>query len=100
LLTDFRNDWSTTMQWNDHWHNGMGSGFWLVSASMMVLFWGAVAWVVVTLVRRNPSTSSPASPGKPTPEHILHERFARGEIDAEEYEHRLATLRAASRADT
>ncbi|MFI0716705.1 SHOCT domain-containing protein [Streptomyces inhibens] len=31
--------------------------------------------------------------GGPTPEQILAERYARGEIDEEEYQRRLATLR-------
>ncbi|MFD5433953.1 SHOCT domain-containing protein [Kitasatospora sp. NPDC127067] len=31
------------------------------------------------------------------PEQLLAERFARGEIDAEEYRHRLETLRSANR---
>lgn len=37
---------------------------------------------------------SPGAPGpRPGPEQILAERYARGEIDEEEYERRLATLR-------
>ncbi|MFJ6618920.1 SHOCT domain-containing protein [Kitasatospora sp. NPDC091335] len=35
------------------------------------------------------------APG-PAPEQLLAERFARGEIDAEEYRHRLETLRSVS----
>ncbi|MFB7123306.1 SHOCT domain-containing protein [Kitasatospora sp. NPDC056273] len=31
-----------------------------------------------------------------SPEQLLAERFARGEIDAEEYRHRLDTLRSAN----
>ena len=38
-----------------------------------------------------PPPRTPASPG--TPEQLLAERFARGEIDEEEYRHRLAVLR-------
>ncbi|MFG2907794.1 SHOCT domain-containing protein [Kitasatospora sp. NPDC048286] len=33
---------------------------------------------------------------RPAPEQLLAERFARGEIDAEEYRHRLDTLRSAN----
>jgi hypothetical protein len=30
---------------------GIGWGGWIVMAAMMVVFWGAIAWVVVTLIR-------------------------------------------------
>lgn len=62
--------------------------WWFVMPIVMVGFWLAVAWVVVTLVRR-PSAS--ASGGDA--ERILADRFAHGEIDAEEYRRRLDTLR-------
>ena len=38
----------------------------------------------------------PSAP--PAPERLLAERFARGEIDEEEYRRRLAVLRGASEA--
>ena len=37
------------MRWNDGWHDGGGP--WLIMLVMMVIFWGAVAWVIVTLIR-------------------------------------------------
>jgi putative membrane protein len=59
----------------------------------MLGFWGLVAWVVVTLVR---NTSSPGR--EPHPQHsaeeILAERFARGEIDHDEFVARRDALRA------
>ena len=60
-----------------------------------VVFWGLVIAGIVLLVgyvgRSGPSPRQP--PGMSTPEQVLAERFARGEIDEPEYTNRLATLR-------
>jgi putative membrane protein len=55
----------------------------------MVAFWALLFWVIVSLVRR--PTRSDAGSGTAT--DVLAERFARGEIDAAEYESRRAALR-------
>jgi putative membrane protein len=55
----------------------------------MLAFWGAIAWVVVTLVRRAPGPKA----DRMDAEEILAERFARGEIDEEEYRRRRDFLR-------
>lgn len=76
------------MHWDNGWQDGgVGSGWWLVMALMMLVFWGGVAWLMVTLVRNGRVRRS-------DPEEILHERFARGEIDAEEHHERIDALRA------
>jgi putative membrane protein len=73
------------------WWNGGGWG-WLVMSASMLVFWGLVIWGVVSVVGSSRGPSSGA--GRPTdPERILKERFARGEIDAEEYEQRREVLR-------
>ena len=60
----------------------------------MVLFWGLVIAAIVWLVRapgrgdREPGVLPPRA----TPEQLLAERFARGEIDETEYRGRLAAL--------
>ena len=75
---------------------GIGWGGWFAMAVMMVVFWGAVAWVVVTLIRHNAARSSLAASTVPTTsnaEQILEERFARGEIDEAEYQRRRDVLR-------
>ena len=67
----------------------------------MILFWGAVIFGIVMLVRyAGRSGQPPAAPPWPqapgsrqSPEGLLAERFARGEIDEEEYRQRLAVLR-------
>ena len=76
------------------------SWWWLVMPVTMVGFWGAVAWVVVTLVR-NDRAGGTSRPGATPPEgdaaeRILADRFARGEIDADEYRRRLDVLRGGS----
>jgi putative membrane protein len=61
----------------------------------MVLFWAVLVLAVALAVRylgQNRQTSS--LPSRPhTPEQVLAQRFARGEIDADEYRQRLDTLR-------
>lgn len=90
---------AAAMHYRVGWHDDAGPGWWLFMALMMLAFWGAVAWVVVTLVRHGgarPSVSSSTTPpaARTGPEDILHERFARGEIDVEEYHQRIDALRA------
>ena len=69
--------------------NGIGWGGWVIGSLMMVGFWILIAWVVVSLVRRRESTSSTADA-----QDILDKRFARGDIDADEYTRRRDELRA------
>ena len=77
--------------------NGWAPGQWIVMAAMMFVFWAAVIGVIVALMRR-PAVHGPA-PGPPPSaphddaERILAERFARGEIDQDEYVRRRDTLR-------
>jgi putative membrane protein len=63
----------------------------------MVLFWSllilAIAATARYLGRDRREPSSPARP--PAAEQVLAERFARGEIDTEEYRQRLDALRQA-----
>ena len=71
---------------------GVGWVGWIVMVAMMVVFWGAIAWVVVTLIRQGGSHSQPGSTGA-EPMRILDERFARGEIEEVEYQRRREVLR-------
>ena len=74
--------------------NGGGIGWvgWFAMVVMMVVFWGAIAWVVVTLIRSGGAHSRP-EPMATDPMRILDERFARGEIDEAEYQRRRDLLR-------
>ena len=81
---------------------GMGGWGYALMTISMILFWGAVIYGIVVLVRRTrrdgPQRGEPAGPIAPGPEQLLAERFARGEIDEDEYHQRLTSLRAASPA--
>jgi len=78
------------MFWTDHDVSGWG---WAVMAISMVLFWGLLIAGGVLLYRglSRPTGDLPAWP-RLSPEQLLAERFARGEIDEDEYQRRLATL--------
>ncbi|HKX76852.1 MAG TPA: SHOCT domain-containing protein [Acidimicrobiia bacterium] len=69
-----------------YWH-GMGWWGWL----MMVAFWVLVVLLVVWAVRSS-TTGGSTEPKEKDPRGILDERFARGEIDPEEYQERRAVL--------
>jgi putative membrane protein len=57
----------------------------------MVLVWWLVGLGVYALVRRLHRGDRPAAP-RPTPEQVLAERFARGDIDETEYRRRFDVL--------
>ncbi len=77
--------------------NGVsGWGYVLMTVSM-VLFWGLVIFGVVALIRnlaRPTQRLEGVASRRPSPEELLAERFAHGEIDEQEYQSRLATLRS------
>jgi putative membrane protein len=73
------------MDWGDM--SGWGWAGWLMPGLTMLIFLGALAALIVFLARR------PAHPTPDTAGRILAERFARGEIDADEYERRQEVLR-------
>jgi putative membrane protein len=61
---------------------------WLWMSLMMVFFLGAVAAIVVAIVRRPDSYAARPDDARA----ILDMRFARGEIDAEDYQQRRSVL--------
>ncbi|GAA2145509.1 SHOCT domain-containing protein [Nocardioides koreensis] len=74
-----------------------GWGGWLVMTVIMLVFWGGVIFALVAMFR---GFGSGGSWGGPTgesrnPLQILDERFARGEIDEQEYDARREALRQA-----
>jgi putative membrane protein len=62
---------------------------WGWGALMMIVFWVLAVLLVWALVR---SGSRPQGPDEPDALNVLAARFARGEIDEEEYERRRRTL--------
>jgi putative membrane protein len=82
------------MMW---WNNGMnGWGYGLMTVSSLV--WVALLVVAVVFLIRYLGGGVQRSQGpglNQAPEQILAARYARGEIDEEEYHRRLETLRSA-----
>lgn len=80
------------MMW---WNDGLGWGGWIVMTLFMVAFWGLVIFGIVAVFRGlNGGGQSPAPRHERGPQQILDERFARGEIDADEYRARQQVLRS------
>lgn len=76
-----------------YWYgNGMGGWGYAVMTIGMVLFWAVAILGGVALVRHltRPACATRAS----TAEQVLAERFARGEIDEEEFTERRKALRS------
>lgn len=77
--------------WHNGWDMGLGFGHMPFGGLMMLLFWGGIIVVIVLAVRWFGGGSSQgvgAQPADKKPLDILHERFARGEIDNDEFEER------------
>lgn len=80
------------------WHDGGGApGYWPVFPIMFGLFWLAVLGAGFYLVRRRMTVSAAATAAASDPmakaQELLAERFARGEIDEDEYLMRRSALR-------
>jgi putative membrane protein len=75
------------------WNSGMGWGGWLLMSVTTVAFWAVVVFGIVALFRGTRDGGSRSDQrGPESADHILEERFARGEIDAEEYRQRKQVL--------
>ena len=80
------------MYWN---HHDMTGWDWFATSVGMVLFWALLITVAVLLYRSlTVGPQQPPTHVPPSPEQLLAERFARGEIDEEEYRRRLSVLRS------
>lgn len=76
-------------------HMWNGGGWMFFGPLTMIVFIAAIVVVVVLMVRWLGGTGHGVAPHLPsgrTPLDILQERFARGEIDNEEFEERRRTL--------
>ncbi|MHB0915082.1 MAG: SHOCT domain-containing protein [Thermoleophilia bacterium] len=79
---------------------GTGSGMGLAGGIVMAIFWVAVLVAVITLVvwlvrqvqTDNTQAGVPGATPVQSPLDILKTRYAKGEIDKEEYEERRQTL--------
>jgi putative membrane protein len=79
-----------------YWHSGWdwGWGHMFFGSLMMILFWGGLILVILLAVRwlGGGTSHGAGSPSVRRPLDILQERFARGEIDEEEFEKRRRLL--------
>ncbi|TQJ92477.1 putative membrane protein [Streptomyces sp. SLBN-31] len=91
------------MFWYNHDVSGWG---WFAMSAGMILFWALIIGFGVVLYRAlsrpsgsqpfvssPPTGSFPPTAPAPTAEQLLGERFARGEIDEDEYHRKLSVLR-------
>jgi putative membrane protein len=76
--------------WDTNGH--MGGGWWIVMMLWMVLFWGAVIFGIVWLVRGGVSSQSWRASREATPLETLDRRFAEGTISVDEYHERRRVL--------
>lgn len=86
-IPEFISQWGTG-NWGsgmgNGWGMGMGGGFmWLMPLFWLVIL-GLLIWFVVSLVRGDVHEGGPKTRNK-SPLDILNERYARGEIDTEEF---------------
>ena len=81
----------------DWYGNGMGTGGWLAMIAVMSIFWGLVGLAGVMIFRGSGRSRLGDSNQDPDALEILAERFARGEVDRQEYEARRSALRGSAR---
>lgn len=67
--------------WGNMWGGGFGFG-WI----FMLVFWGLIIWGIFALVRGVGGHGSHKEHGEKTPLDILKERYAKGEINKEEFD--------------
>ena len=89
-----------------YWYGDHMSGWgYALGIIVMILFWGVLLAAVVAAIRylgrgrqgRLPPEPPAQASQPPRAEEVLAERFARGEIDADEYRQRLETPREGGR---
>jgi putative membrane protein len=76
--------------WGGGWGHGPGMMGWgmmgWIGPIMMLVFWAAVVVAVIFLVRWITASTSGRAEAEDTALDILKKRYARGEIDKEEFE--------------
>lgn len=77
-------------------YDGWGDGDWLAICLAMMVVLALVAVAAVALVRWGRAEGGRAATGGRDAEQILAARYARGEIDEQDYHWRLAVLTATS----
>lgn len=75
--------------------DGPGWAGWVAMTLMMLVFWGLLIVGGIAVYRGSIRNGDRQGEGKLDPEQVLDQRFARGEIDADDYRTRRELLRAA-----
>jgi putative membrane protein len=72
------------------WHMGWGMGHGMLGGFWMIIFWVGLIALIIWAVRAFTGSADrvPGPASSKTPLEILRERFARGEIDKNEFEDR------------
>ena len=79
------------MWWN---HGNAGAGDWIAMSFMMLVFVGALTALAVWLLRTTrTSTDHTTAAHAQSTDEVLASRFARGEIDQDDYTRRREVLR-------
>jgi uncharacterized membrane protein len=87
----------------DTWgmHGDVGWGWMVLMMAVMVLFWGAVIFGIVWLIRSvaggGPTPSAEMPVNRETPVQILERRFAEGALTLEDYRARREVLVAGAK---
>ena len=76
----------------DGFYGAMGWGGWVPMALVMATFWGLVVYAIILLFRGSDASPRPDREGTADPRRILDERFARGDIQLDEYRARREAL--------
>lgn len=80
-------------------YGNWGAGEWIAMSALMLLFWGLLIGLAVMALRgfrRGGQTSGGRSGGLAGPGELLAERYARGEIDEEEFLRRRELLHSSA----
>jgi putative membrane protein len=72
-------------------HGGWGTGDWVAMSLMMALLWSGLIALVTWLIR-SARDERLARPPVRTPDELLSERFAKGEVDEDEFTRRRELL--------
>jgi putative membrane protein len=87
------------MRYLDGWHHGIRWGA-VVLVLFLLVALGILFWLAIAAGRNRSGATRPApgavEPTRSRAEDILRERLARGEIDTEDFTHRLNALRSTS----
>lgn len=86
-----------TQTWPENWYGGYnhmmwGNGYGMAGGLMMLVFWGAIIALIVFAIRWFDGGSGSARAQRKEALDVLRHRFAKGEIDEDEFRSRKAAL--------